>query len=83
MRRKPSLNQRGQTMTEYIILVAILAVGSIIAITALGGSVQEQVRASANRIAGQAGDSNAKEQANRAKGHSGKGMADFWRQQKQ
>ena len=55
--KKPSAktNQRGQGMSEYIIVVALVAVGAIGVFTAFGGTVRNQVSAMANELAGKSG----------------------------
>ena len=42
--------QRGQGMTEYVILVALIAIVAITGFTALGGSVNEKVNAHSSTI---------------------------------
>jgi pilus assembly protein Flp/PilA len=44
--------KRGQGMTEYIIIVALIAVGSIAIVSRFGANVQAMFKASANAIAG-------------------------------
>lgn len=46
------LNSRGQTMLEYIILVALLAVGSIPVAKILGDVFRDRVMVSADKIVG-------------------------------
>jgi len=45
--------QLGQGMTEYIIIVALVAIGAIGVYSAFGHGVQHQVTAMANGLAGQ------------------------------
>lgn len=45
--------QRGQGMTEYIIIVALIAIAAIGAVTFFGGALRNQVAGMANEIAGQ------------------------------
>ncbi len=47
--------QRGQGMSEYIIIVALIAVGSIAVFTAFGGVIRHQVAGMANELAGKDG----------------------------
>jgi len=54
-----SRKQRGQGMTEYIIIVALIAIAAIGVYSAFGRTVQAQVSAVANGLAGQGGQANA------------------------
>jgi len=47
--------QRGQGMTEYIIIVAIIAIGAVTASGFFGARVQSQFVSMGNEISGQAG----------------------------
>jgi Flp pilus assembly pilin Flp len=47
--------QRGQGMTEYIIIVALIAVAAIGVYSFFGETVREQTAAIANEVAGQSG----------------------------
>jgi type IV pilus assembly protein PilA len=47
--------QRGQGMTEYIIIVALIAIAAIGVYTAFGGVVRSQTAVMANELAGQDG----------------------------
>lgn len=47
--------QLGQGMTEYIIIVAIIAIGAVTASSFFGARVQAQFVAMGNEISGQAG----------------------------
>ena len=56
--------QRGQAMTEYIIIVALVAVGAIAVSQLLGQVVRSQTAAMASELAGESGKSkSAKAQA--------------------
>ena len=48
-------NQRGQGMSEYIIIVALIAVGAIGVFTAFGGTIRQQVAGMANELSGKDG----------------------------
>ncbi len=48
-------NQRGQGMTEYIIIVALIAVAAIGAFRYFGQTARSQVAAAAQEVAGQNG----------------------------
>lgn len=55
--KKPSAKakQRGQGMSEYIIVVALIAVGAIGVFTAFGGTIRSQVAGMANELSGKSG----------------------------
>ena len=62
-------NQRGQGMTEYIIIVALIAIAAIAVYQYFGSTVRSQTAAIANELAGESGDgarSNAKTAAGKA-----------------
>lgn len=48
-------NQSGQGMTEYIIIVALIAIAAIAAFTYFGGTVRNQTTAMTEELAGQSG----------------------------
>ena len=52
--KKPSAKtkQRGQGMSEYIIVVALVAVGAIGVFTAFGGTIRSQVAGMAKELSG-------------------------------
>lgn len=50
--------QRGQGMSEYIIIVAMIAVGAIAVFTSFGGVIRNQVAAMAMEMSGQDGKTN-------------------------
>ena len=75
-------NQRGQGMTEYIIIVALIAVAAIGAFRYFGQTARSQVAAAAQEVAGTDGSSMNKAASDAAKKSSkqaetDKGMADF------
>lgn len=45
--------QRGQGMTEYIIITALIAIAAIAAVTFFGGTVRGQVAGMAKELSGQ------------------------------
>lgn len=47
--------QRGQGMSEYIIIVALIAVGAIGVFTAFGGTIRSQVAGMAKELSGDSG----------------------------
>lgn len=75
-------NQRGQGMTEYIIIVALIAVAAIGAFRYFGQTARSQVAAAAQEVAGTDGSAMNKDAGEAAKKSSeqaskDKGMADF------
>ena len=50
--KKFTRNQRGQGMTEYIIIVALIAVAAIAVIVLFGDNIRRQFAKSANAIGG-------------------------------
>jgi len=55
--RRFGTRQRGQGMTEYIIIVALIAIASITVVSFFGGTVRNQVAGMATELSGQnAGD---------------------------
>ncbi len=53
-------NQSGQGMTEYIIIVALIAIAAIVVFTYFGSTVRHQTAAMTQELAGQSGDAEAK-----------------------
>lgn len=75
-------NQRGQGMTEYIIIVALIAVAAIGAFRYFGQTARSQVAAAAQEVAGTDGSAMNKAAGDAAKksadqASKDKGMADF------
>ena len=67
--------QRGQGMSEYIIIVALIAVGAIGVFTAFGGTIRSQVAGMAKELSGASGATdvtNAKAKATAATTAAGK-----------
>ncbi len=60
-RRGPKARRRGQTMMEYIVLVALLGVASIPILKTLSDVFRDRVNMAANEIGGESGDSKAAE----------------------
>lgn len=56
------IRQRGQGMTEYIIITALIAIAAIAAVTYFGGTVRAQIGGMARELSGKS----AKEDINRA-----------------
>ena len=53
--RRYTMKQKGQGLSEYLVIVGLIAVASIAAVGFLGGTMRSQVAAVANEIAGQDG----------------------------
>ena len=60
--------QRGQGMSEYIIIVALIAVGAIGVFTAFGGVIRQQVAGMAMELSGQDGSAMVKKSKDNAAG---------------
>jgi len=72
--------QLGQGMTEYIIIVAVIAVGSIAVYSYFGDTLRHQTSAAALSLAGKKGDSESKaaaDAAGDAKDNAVKDLTDF------
>jgi Flp pilus assembly pilin Flp len=50
---KSTKKQRGQGMTEYIIIVALVAIGAIFVVTVFGDNIRALFGASANALQGE------------------------------
>ena len=78
---KQFLKQLGQGMTEYIIIVALIAIAAIGVYTIFGDVVRNQVGGMAQELAGQDGGKTAAGAGAAAKGMGaeagGKTLADF------
>ncbi len=53
--KSPKRRERGQGMTEYIIIVALIAIGTIAVVTIFGNNIRALFGTSANALAGQSG----------------------------
>jgi len=51
--RRFGARQRGQGMTEYIIIVALIAIASITVVSFFGGTVRNQMAGMATELSGQ------------------------------
>lgn len=72
--------QAGQGMTEYIIIVAVIAVASIAVYTFFGDTLRHQTAAAALALSGNEGGTettNAKTSADGAVANSNRKLADF------
>ena len=65
--------QRGQGMTEYIIIVALIAIAAIGVFTAFGGTIRAQMSGMAQELAGET--SKTQQQINRAKNQAGEAQS--------
>ena len=72
---KSKAKQLGQGMTEYIIIVALIAIAAIGVFTAFGDTVREQVAGMATELGGE--DSQAQIDAAQAGAAEAQGQADF------
>lgn len=67
--RNTRMRQRGQGMTEYIIITALIAIAAIAAVTFFGSTVRSQVGAMGKELGGQDATStinHAKNEGNKA-----------------
>jgi Flp pilus assembly pilin Flp len=72
--------QLGQGMTEYIIIVAVIAIGSIAVYSYFGNTLRNQTAAAAQALAGQDGSNQTKAAqtaATAAAGAVDKNLSDF------
>lgn len=74
-------SKKAQTMTEYIVIVCLLAVGSIFAVQQLSNVVRAQIGQAAHEIAGSNSYSGVKaeDQAKQIDRNIKKSMDDFWK----
>ena len=74
--RKPLRKTRGQGMTEYIIIVALIAIAAVGVITLFGDNIRRLFGMSADALAG---DDSVKQRAVKSKGDAieKKGMKNF------
>jgi len=66
------IRQRGQGMTEYIIITALIAIAAIAAVTYFGGTARAQIGGMARELSGQS----ATEDINRAKNQGNQAHAE-------
>jgi Flp pilus assembly pilin Flp len=76
------VRQRGQGMTEYIIITALIAIAAIAAVTYFGHTARAQIGGMAEELSGQKADtdiSNAQASAGRARneGQKEKGLQSY------
>lgn len=70
--RSNPARQRGQGMTEYIIITALIAIAAIGAVTYFGSTARSQVSAMAKELSGQKGE----EMMNRAVNEANKAQTE-------
>ncbi|KJV37308.1 hypothetical protein [Luteibacter yeojuensis] len=78
------VRQRGQGMTEYIIITALIAIAAIAAVTYFGGTVRAQVGGMAQELSGHKAtasegdaESSAGKAASEGKAGNQKGLANY------
>lgn len=76
------VRQRGQGMTEYIIITALIAIAAIAAVTYFGGTVRAQVGGMAQELSGHTatgseGDATQSAQNAATEGKTQKGLANY------
>lgn len=67
-------------MTEYLILLCLIAAGSVVVVTKLGNGIRAQLTAAAQRIAGGTATSKAKEKVENIDQKVDRELDDFWKQ---
>ena len=67
--RKMMRNQQGQGMTEYIIIVALIAIAAIGVVTLFGDNIRKMFGASVDALAGKADDSTGAKNATASSAH--------------
>jgi pilus assembly protein Flp/PilA len=65
--------QRGQGMTEYIIITALIAIAAIAAVAFFGGTVRAQVGGMAKELSGQDGTQSIQRAGNQANSAANQG----------
>lgn len=69
--RKLMRNQSGQGMTEYIIIVALIAIAAIGVVTIFGDNIRKMFGASVDALAGQATSNTGAKKSDAASKHQG------------
>lgn len=75
MRSKKS---SGQTLTEYLLLICLITVGSIPIIGILSNVLRDQMNSAAHRLADRTADSQSGEILRPAREKVRRNLADFW-----
>ena len=73
---KKNRRERGAAMTEYIIIVALVALGSIAVFSLFGNQIRAVISDSTKKMAGQDADHDS-QYADGADGEVEKGLGDF------
>ncbi len=71
--------RRGQTLTEYLLLLCLLVVGSIPIVGILSNVLRDQLKVAAERLGGKAADSRSNNYLQPASGKVVKDLHDFWK----
>jgi Flp pilus assembly pilin Flp len=58
----PAFRKRGQTMTEYIIILVVIALAAIVVVAALGNRIQGLFRGATEELGGQPGQATDSQQ---------------------
>jgi pilus assembly protein Flp/PilA len=69
--------QRGQTMLEYLLLIALIAVGSIGIVTILGDTLRVKIQNAANRLAGESESIDARQIVKDSEGKTRRNIGNF------
>jgi Flp pilus assembly pilin Flp len=75
--RKILRSERGQGMTEYIIIVALIAIAAIGVVTVFGQDIRELFGASTRALAGDTDVQNEAKAANQRQIRKSKGLREF------
>ncbi len=70
-------SQRGQTMLEYLLLIALIAVGSIGIVTILGDTLRVKIQNAANRLAGESETMDARQIVKDSEGKVRRNVGNF------
>ena len=74
---KKFLKQIGQGMTEYIIIVALIAIAAIGIYTLFGDTIRDQMGAMTDELAGGSGDNTASESLDTSTASEARTLKDF------
>jgi Flp pilus assembly pilin Flp len=72
-------SSRGQSLTEYIILVALVAIASLGIVEALGSTVSHKIAAITTKLQGEDASSLAAPEEVREKLYKKRTLKDFWK----
>ncbi|PIR23330.1 MAG: hypothetical protein COV44_03355 [Deltaproteobacteria bacterium CG11_big_fil_rev_8_21_14_0_20_45_16] len=72
--------RRAQSLTEYLILVCLIAAGSVALVTQFGNVIRAQMSSAAYELAGQAQEGgSAKDTVQGIEKKTKRGLDDFWK----